>query len=169
MTEKSASEIERDPIVLTVPDLSPTELVAWAHEKVGFTHFNPKLKTWNFYQYRVPAGQPPRYLEVRGKRCEVLMWKPGVKVTTQQVRSHFAALKADGNTAAFIAWIAEKNPVGFYTSIPSDDALLFRDGYGFLYAPFFRCYDTFRWLSLRCVDGDLDGSRVFVAFREISS
>ncbi|MFA6161095.1 MAG: hypothetical protein WCT54_05975 [Patescibacteria group bacterium] len=155
--------------VVTVPDLSPAELVAWAHKKVDFTHVNPNLKAWDFNQYRVPEGQTPRYLEVRGKRYEMLTWRPGERVTTQQVRDHFAALKADGNTAAFIAWIAEKNPVGWCTSIPSDDALFFRDGDGDLCVLYFGRDVADRGLNLDDVGHDWNAGWVFVAFREICS
>ncbi|MDD5438091.1 MAG: hypothetical protein PHC70_03020 [Patescibacteria group bacterium] len=155
--------------IIVVPDLSPVKLVAQAKKKARLTYLNPNLKTRNFCAYRVEKDEPARVLEVRGKKYEVLTWKPGEYVTTEQVRNHFKVLEADGNTAAFITWISKVRPVGFHTSVPSDDALLFCDPDGSFYAPIFSCVETCRHLDLRDVDNGWDDYWVFVAFREITS
>jgi len=152
---------------VVVPNLSPADLVALAMEKGNLTHLDPDLVAWNYCQYRVEEGRPPRILEVRGKRYEVLTWKPGKGVTSQQVRDHFKDSGADGNTAAFVAWITETKPAGYHASIPSDDALLFRLSDGYLCAPYFDCGDAHRKLNLRDIEGGWRVSCVFVAFREI--
>ncbi|MDD5438092.1 MAG: hypothetical protein PHC70_03025 [Patescibacteria group bacterium] len=154
--------------IIVVPDLPTVELLAQAEKRARLTHLNPDLKTWNFCEYRVEKGEPARILEVRGKKYEVLLWRSGYYVVTENVRDHFRALGADGNTAAFIAWISEAElSGGIYASIPSDDALLFRFPDGYLCAPTFSCDGADRRLYLRCVGHVWLYDCAFVAFREI--
>lgn len=140
--------------LITVPRLSAAELVARAKEKLNLTYLNPDLARRGFVT------------DEAGKTYEVLVWAPGRYVTTDEVRKHFEALKADGNTAAFVAWITENDPEGWHASIPSDDSRLFPFG-GHLYAPRFYRDDDDRDLRLSHVDGEWDGGCRFVAFREV--
>lgn len=151
-----------------VPDCAPAELVARAKEDLDLTHLDGDLAKWDFYRYRVAQGQPARVVEVRGERYEVLTWAPGEHKMTKQVRAHFSALSADGNTGAFISWIRMTNPMGYHVSIPSDDALLSRgpESRG-LYAPCFYRGAAGRELHLHDVDGEWGVSWVFVAFRKL--
>lgn len=156
---------------ILVPDLAPADLVAQAEKKIGLNYLDPSFQTWNFCQYHVAEGQPERFLDVRGKRYEVLIWKPRNHVTTQRVRDHFKKLGADGNVPVFIAWITETKPAGYCASIPSDDDLLYRDSDDCLYTPcLYYGDDAGRKLRLHLVAGlGGDDHDVFVAFREISS
>ncbi len=132
--------------VIIMPDLAPTEFVV-----------------------QTDKGELVRILEARGKRYEVLIWMPGRFATTREVRKHFKALGADGDTAAFIAWVTETNPDGYFASIPSDDTLLFWHSDRLL-APCFHPHDrTIHGLWLHDLEHGWDLRWVFVAFREILS
>lgn len=139
---------------ITVPVLSADKLVEQAQSKLNLTYLNPDLARRGFVT------------DEAGKTYEVLVWAPGRYVTTDEVRKHFEALKADGNTAAFVAWITENNPKGWYVSIPSDDSRLFPGGDG-LCAPRFYRGDDGRGLSLGHVDVEWSDDCRFVAFREV--
>jgi len=156
--------------IIVVPDLAPADLVFRASCEIDATHLSDEIAVWDFYRYRVEEGQPVRLIDVRGKRYEVLTWMPGEYKTTEQVREHFRTLDADGNTGAFLAWAMETKPQGYHISIPSDDALLWRDPEsGYLSALSFNHDDDGRRLRLISVQLEWGGGRVFVAFREISA
>lgn len=158
------------PTSITVPDLSPAELVARAQREIDTTSLDDELVAWNFTEHRVEKDEPTRAINVRGKKYEVLTWALGGYRTTEQVREHFKGLNADGNTAAFIAWVTETKPRGFHVSIPSDDTLLWRNPKsGSLYAPCFGHDDAYRDLFLSGVRVGWSAFSVFVAFREIPS
>jgi hypothetical protein len=154
--------------VVYVPICSPAQLIARTNTDIRFTHLDHDFKTWNFYQFRDRAGQVTGRLEVQGQWFEVLIWTAKEFVGVKEVREHFKALGADGNTGAFIAWIRATNPgQGSYTSIPSDDALLLRDRAGYLGVP--TCY----WvgcehnLKVHYVVGKWGPSSSFVGFRKL--
>lgn len=155
-----------------VADLFAAERVVKVEEAfrakgIPLTYLNEAYRTWDYTQYRFSEGQEPRFIEVRDERYEVLTWKPGEYKTTQQIRDHFSELNADGNTAAFLTWIMETHLTGSYVSIPSEDALLWRDPLGDLCAPFFYQIGGDRTLGLCLVGGRLDDAWVFVAFRKL--
>lgn len=161
-------ELMRPPRIITVPDLSPIELVARAECDIKTTHLSDEFAVWDFYQHRVPIDQPERSIQTRGKRYEVLTYAPGKIQTTDQVRRYFKGLNADGNTGAFISWVMESLPRGVHVSIPYDDTLLWRrQESGTLYALYFDHEDDRRGLDLRMVNRDWHEGWTFVAFREI--
>lgn len=153
--------------VVVVPDLSPIEIVSQLAQRIELTSLDSKFKKWNFCQYRIAKGQPVRTLDVRGKRYEYLEWMPGKRVSTSQVWDHFGELRADGNTAAFIARIMQSKPQGYYASIPSDDALLFHGMFGRRHAPIFHSGTSLHGLLLSPVNRKWPDRWVFTAFREL--
>jgi hypothetical protein len=133
---------------ITVPNLSVGELYEFAHMGL-FAHLSPTR--WDA-------------ADEGGKTYEVMIWAPGRFVTTDEVRKHFPE-GFTGNTAAFIAWATEKNPMGWHVSIPEHDRLFLigdrlcapdfhRDGL----SRFFSMYDVGHRWSDRCR---------FVAFRKV--
>lgn len=141
---------------ITIPNPTSKELLAKFKKDVNPTYVNSDYKNWDFAR------------EV-GKTFEVLTWKPGKEVSSQEVRDHFKDLEADGNVPVFIAWITETKPAGYHVSIPSGDDLLYRDSDDHLYAPYFRCGGFDRGLGLSYVEDDWRGGCVFVAFRQIKN
>jgi len=149
-------------ICAVVPDISPAGLVALAQDKIWLTYSNPDFDSWDFCQYRVEVGRSAELLENCGRRYEVLTWKPGQYVTTQQVRDHFDELGADGDTSAFMQWIFQTMPVGYHATI-SNTELLYFDSKGF------------HGFSLGYGGADIElglrddwaGSGTFVAFRQV--
>lgn len=112
---------------VVVPDLSPEEQVALVKEKTGAERCN--LSIWDFTKPRTAGNQLPIDLSRRPgheKRYEVLAWLPPGSIGKKEVREHFSALGADGNTSALLAWIAENplSPDSLYLSVPNDDVLL---------------------------------------------
>jgi len=154
--------------IITVPVLYPSVLVTRAYHRIDPTYLSNDFTNWDFTQHRVEEGQSARTIKVHGKRYEVLTWQPGEGRSTEQVREHFKALNADGNTAAFIAWVMETMPSGYHISIPCDDTLLWREPVsGGLCAPFFFHDIANRMLCLGGVYGGWHDRSVFVAFREL--
>lgn len=138
---------------ITVPDISAKKLLAATEAQADLTDVDPDYENRNFVR------------GARGKTYEVLTWKPGRNVSSDAVREHFRPRGFTGNTAAFISWVAEKHPKGWYASIPEDEQR-FAVGGG-LYAPGFHRVDSDRKLDLCRLAGDWDDDYVFVAFREI--
>ena len=156
---------ERSPGIITVPGLSAVELVDLMEKETGYSAGN--LRYWDFYKNSVDGAGSLKVIEARGKRYEVLTWKPNNHwVSMKMVSKHFKALRADGNVGAFIAWITETKPQGKYDSISHDAA--FCRGYGM---HFFPEGSNHRLLLARDVhDLAYNGyETVFVAFREIPS
>jgi hypothetical protein len=145
------------PDLITVPSLSAAEIVAEAKRKLKLTYLNEEdYASYDFVR------------DEAGETFEVLVWKPGRYVTTEEMRKHFAELKADGNPVAFIAWITKHDPRGYHASIPSDDSRLYCNPKSDeLYAPGFYNDRHGRVLDVRCVDDEWDDDWSFVAFREV--
>lgn len=115
--------------LITVPDLTTEQLLDQADQALKLTYLTADFETWDFVRFE------------RGKIYEVLVWTPGREVMTYEVQQYFESLKADGNTAAFVAWVAKADPEGRHASIPLNYSRLFRSG-KCLYAPtFFRDRD----------------------------
>jgi hypothetical protein len=121
---------------ITVPDLSAAELMIRAQRRSIFLSLRPDIAAWNFMQQ-----------DERGKTYEVMTWAPCRGVSTDEVRAYFKRRGFGGNTAAFIAWMMAKQPLGFHASIPDEDMRLFRDTYGELLVPRFRQGDTSKVLE----------------------
>lgn len=146
---------------VTVPDLPAAELIALVQRSfkeagIPFTYFNPDLEAWDFL------------LDERGKTFQVLMYNFGRNWETHEARAWQKSVGADGNVAAFIAWVIAKKPMGWFVSIPNDDARLWRHPVrGFLCAPRFYRDDDYRDFHLRDVQGQWGGGSSAVAFRAI--
>lgn len=161
MHGKQAVQSSEGGETITVPDLPAAELIALAQhslEEAGipFTYFNPDLRAWNFL------------LDERGKTFQVFTHCFGRDWEAHEARTWQRSVGADGNVAAFIAWVIAKKPMGWFVSIPNDDARLWRHPvYGGLFAPSFDRYDGSRHFGLGDVRGEWSGVRSVVAFRAI--
>jgi len=142
---------------ITVPHLSASALVAQAKEKLSLTYCCVDLASWNFIT------------DECSKTYEVLTHCFGHNVRSDVVRGFFRERGFGGCTAAFIAWLIEKNPEGCYASIPEDVRLLRVPESRILIAPYFYRDDTYRKLLLDDIRFDWRGDCVFVAFRELPS
>lgn len=100
--------------IIEVPDLSAAELIARAKCDFESMHLDANLASWDFIQ------------DERGKKYEVMEWYPQSITFSSEVLSFFKSYGFDGNTAAFIAWIIERKPKGYYVSIPANEDRLFR-------------------------------------------
>ena len=142
--------------IVVVPNLSAAGLVARAKQDLALTYLDDDFAKWNFVN-----GE-------EGKRYERLIWTPGRVVQSADIRTYFRERGFNGNTAAFVAWAASKNPEGYFVSIPDEDDRLWPDPEsGRLYAPRFIRIATHRKLRLFDVGG-WHGPWSFVAFREVS-
>jgi hypothetical protein len=152
--------IEGQTQVVTVPDKSVNGLVDTAEREIGLTYLNSALRSNAFI------------IDERGKTYEVATWKPGRHVSSEDVRKHFRDLDPSnpylGNTAAFVAWVTEKQPMGWHVSIPEKSRLL-PGADGGLCAPLFYRGGAGRCLDLDGVAGGWGADDVFVAFREVSA
>ena len=105
--------------VIEVPDLSATDLVLLASQTVPFSYpTGDRLAGWNFYQDR--KGNVDR----GGKRYRVSILASERKIPTDAVRTYFRERGFTGNTAAFIALVMKRKPIGWWASIPEDDGVL---------------------------------------------
>lgn len=140
-----------------VPILSCADLVAHMRRLVEPAYLNPEIADWDFIQ------------DEQGKQYEVLTHRFNRDVSSDEVRAFFKEKGFEGNTAAFIAWIAEHKPQVYSVSIPEDDRL-FRDSTsGDLYTPYFNWDNGYCGLNLNTVEGDWGDDCMFVAFRVVSS
>ena len=101
--------------LITVPKLSALELVVLANAKLELADFDKR----GYANYDFVRGEG-------GKTYAVLVWQPdpGAYVNMAEVRRHFSGVGAEGRPAAFLAWIVERNPMGYHMCIPADDSLL---------------------------------------------
>lgn len=154
----------KKPDLITVPSVSAIELVEQVKAKLRTTLCDEGLVTWDFVR------------DERGKTYEALTWAPGRFVSYDEVRMHFDEFEAEGNTAAFMSWVMERRPEGWWASVPSDDSRLFRAHDGLEVATFLRD-DVHRRLQLTDLSeqarkffeesNDDEGTPWFVAFREV--
>lgn len=103
--------------LVTVPDCSTAELIALARKKLKLNYVDPDYANYDFFR---------RSRSVAGRSYRVFVWSPDRAVTNREVRARFRTVHADGNPAAFIAWIMEEDPEGRHASLPSG-SFLYRD------------------------------------------
>ena len=144
-----------------VPDVEATELTAIAKQELDLTYINSDYELWDYYQ-----GNDGKPISGRGKVFEVMMWKPGREVSTEEVRRHFEAEGFTGHAGAFTQWRRVCGLQGFHASIPDDNGC-WRRSDGALCAPYSYFSDGYRKLDHRWVNGRWDLSWSFVAFREL--
>lgn len=164
----ASSAIVSDSDIVTVPDLSATELTAALRRECNLTYVDPDQAVWDFY---VDLNGKP--VPGRGKTYEAVVWKPslqpGERISSEAVRRHFHALRAFGNVGAFEAWLRQvADPTGYYATVP-EDAQCWRDpAGGYLFAPYSIFDGGHRHLIQSWVGRDWGGCWSFVGFREIN-
>ncbi|HWR00126.1 MAG TPA: hypothetical protein VN397_04765 [Candidatus Methylomirabilis sp.] len=104
---------------------------------------------------------------VRGKTCKVFIRNFGRDWETSEGREWQKSVGADGNTAAYLAWVTKTKPMGWTVSIPSNDIRLFRSSDGYLCAPNFNRDGAGREFNLFGVWHRWDGDGSLVAFSAI--
>jgi hypothetical protein len=67
------------------------------------------------------------FRDERGKVFKPVIWEPGRKVTTEEVREHFREVNAVGNTIAFITWVMRNIPQGHYSTVLDEPQLPYDD------------------------------------------
>lgn len=153
---------EQTDMTITIPaDATAEQLIAdakAAFEQAGipFTYFNENAITLI-----------ERDLElVKSKTLEVLTHRFDRYWTTREGRDLQKGKGFDGNAAAFLVWVAQAKPKGWFVSIANTDDRLFPGG-GYLCAPCFVRVGSGREFDLGDVrDEWLDGG-LLVAFRAI--
>jgi hypothetical protein len=150
---------------ITVPNLSAAGLIAETKEKLGLEVLELDELGYRFYDFMNDEA---------GRTYDVRVWVPNRPVKTSEVRKYFSDLGFDGNTAAFLTWVAKSNPRDYHMSIPSDDSrLYFHRQLRLLCAPGFQHpRPKKRYLALTRVDGAVDGAWRehwrFVGFRPVA-
>lgn len=148
------------PETVTVPDLPVAELIALAEQSfkdagIPLTYLNPDYSGWDFL------------LNERGKTFRVFTNTFTKDWEADDARAWQEDIGADGNTAAFIAWVIARKPTGYFVSIPNDDSPLCRDSDGRLCVPYFRRDADHRRLLLNDVRHGWHRDYSVVAFRAI--
>jgi hypothetical protein len=152
--------------IIVVPDLAAVDLTALAKSELNLTYLDPDYEQWNYYR-----GNDGKEISGRGKRFEVLIWKPelasGAYINSEPVRKHFRDLGFYGHAGAFTQWRRTCGLEGYHVSIPEDNGC-WRDSDGRLYAPYSYFDDGRRELGHDWVGRKWNGYWSFVAFRELS-
>lgn len=147
--------------IILVPDLDAVAITALAKRRCELTCLDGDYEKWDYL-----TGLDDKPIRGRGKKFEVLTWKPGRNVLSSQVRKHFEDKGFSGYTAAFTAWVAQHSPNGYYVSIPEDNAC-WRGSGGRLYAPDSVFDDDDRKLFHGWIGSPWDDGWSFVGFREL--
>lgn len=146
--------------VIEVPDIDAVDLTALTKSHCDLTYLDGDYAKWDLH--RGVDGTP---ISGRGKRFELLTWRPKRDVNSDQVRAYFKERGFSGHTGAFTAWVKERKPEGYHASIPDDNGC-WRGSGGCLYVPCSYFDGGNRRLDRSCPDSDWDSHWVFVAFRE---
>ncbi len=103
-----------------------------------------------------------------GKRYEAMTWSPGCYVDQDEIQEYFRTFGFQGNTAAFIMWLLQKQPLGVWVSIHRMHPTLELHGRAAREDTFVAYYRNIvvRRTLFYAGMSDFDGG--FVAFREIS-
>ncbi|MCI0479268.1 hypothetical protein L0Y59_01870 [Candidatus Uhrbacteria bacterium] len=116
----------------------------------------------------VEDAEPRFGNDERCREYDVLAHRFDAIAKTVDVHEYFLPKGYRGIASAFVAWIAEARPVGFYATIPPDEKSLWkkpgRDG---LYTLCFRSDGTRGDLYLDSVNGFWSKAWTFVAFRPV--
>lgn len=163
--------------IVVVPDMAAVDLTALVEKELDLTHLGSDYRRWDYYR-----GLDGSEILGRGRKYEVLIWKPDLKpnetIPYEVVRGHFKDLGGFyGHAAAFTQWRRVCGLNGYHATIL--DALTCLDAGGDLYVPYSGFDDGLRWLGHRWlgsawvdrdwVDRDWHAYWSFVGFREISS
>jgi hypothetical protein len=154
------------PNIIVVPDLAAVELTALVKRELNLTFLDGEYARWDYYTAH--DGTP---ISGRGKRFEVLVWKPELRsdqaISSEAVRKHFRDLGYFGHAGAFTQWRRTCGLEGYYASIPEDSAC-WRSSDGRLCAPYSIFLGGPRKLSRSWIRDDWGVRWSFVAFREVS-
>ena len=140
--------------IIKVPNLSASELLAYARKEIGHLEIDQTFAKWDFIR-----GE-------RGKTYEVLTHYFVRGVADGEVLAYFKERGFVGNTAAFVAWVTKHKPRGWHMTVPEMGDRLRRGSEFEPEVPSFNYLDGGYSLFLNLVEdtGDRD---MFVAFREI--
>ena len=145
-----------------VPDVEATELTAIAKQELDLTYITPDSEPWDYYQ-----GNDGKPISGRGKVFEVMTWKPGRDVSSDEVREHFEKEGFYGHAGAFTQWRRTCGLSGYHASIPDNNGC-WRRSDGRLHAPCSYFGSGERSLNQGWVDYPWRGGFwSFVAFREV--
>lgn len=101
--------------IILVPDLDAVTITALAKRQCKLNYLDRDYEKWD---YLISLDKKP--ISGRGRRFEVLTWKPNWSVSSDEVRKYFQKKGSSGHTAAFTAWVAQHSPEGYHASIPED-------------------------------------------------
>ncbi len=143
---------------ITVPNLHQTDFLDLVKTRCDLTYLYPGYR--DEYMFSEWTG--------RGRTFRFLIWTPGRTVASREVREYFKAKGFYGHASAFMAWIADKKPVGLYATIPDDkDCFLMNSRRGTIYVPLFQSTNGQRKLDWNDYYTDWGGDQSFVGFREL--
>lgn len=155
------------PNVVVVPDLSAVELTAVAKRDLQLTHIDSDYERWDYY-----TGVNGLRIEGRGKKFEVLIWKPELGpndvIASKTVRGYFQEQGGfHGHAGAFTQWRRACGLQGYHASLLDDNAC-WRHPDGRLGVPSSYFVGGRRELYRFWLDYDWHANWSFVAFREVS-
>jgi len=137
--------------IVRVPDLSAKELARLAAS--SFRNVADEFEDWKFLDDKERGAS----YEVRTMRFEPM-------IQTAGVCRHFLEQGFDGNVAAFIEWVIEERPTGWFASLPSMPGRLWRNDFDpILRAPCFLGGDLF----VTNINDHWSPFWTFVAFRKV--
>jgi len=106
--------------IVTVPDISASELLAQVTQAVGLDDIAFAFRDWDFFTDR--EGHDLGYA---GKTYEVVVWKKGGSGSMKgdELRELFEERKYTGIVPAFLVWLMEHQPFDtFYATLPEEAA-----------------------------------------------
>lgn len=154
--------------LVTIPDLSATELIAHMQHRIGLKHLDYPFTCWAFDFDR--HGQ---FIGGRGRIFEVATWSPQVgeknRLSSEAIRAHFAERGYSGHVGAYLAWhLALGERRGSFACIPDDDAC-YLDPRLRLWVPYSYAAPGNTSLRLCPQSEPWDSPVTFIAFRPLNS
>lgn len=154
------------PNIVVVPDMAAVDLTALVEKELDITHLDSNHMQWDYYR-----GLDGSEILGRGRKYEVLIWKPDLKpnetIPYEAVRGHFKESGGFyGHAAAFTQWRRVCGLNGYHATILDDNGC-YRDTSGGLCVPCSNFGDVDRKLNQRWLVDDWLVIWSFVAFREL--
>lgn len=149
--QTSLQSAAESPSIVTVPDMSSADLIRHATQTLQGVSIDWEFESWDFLKD-----------EDRGMSFEVRTHAFGRRVWTAEVCKHFLRGGYEGNTAAFIAYVIDRRPRGWITSLSVKMSRLYRDRSEHTFkAPCFKGVDLF----LASVNDHWSSEWTFASFR----
>lgn len=100
--------------IIVVPDMAAVDLTALVIQELNLTP--DELRWYEEWDYYLDMNRNP--ISGRGKSFKWDLWKPGCKISSDEVREYFKARGFYGHAGAFTQWCRVYGLQGHHASIP---------------------------------------------------